>query len=108
MVPVRHANFDVPEVDPNAEGPTFTLAGETFRCLPELPAGAFLGLPADSIVTYSAAGRFIRACLAVADEERFDAVLANKARVVGLDQLHPIFQFLVSEAWEPDKPAEAE
>lgn len=98
---MRHAEFPVPEVGPNADGPTFTLAGETFRCLPEMPAGAFLGLPADGIVTYSAAGRFIRAVLIEDDEEKFDAALASKARIVGLDLLHPIFQYLL-KAWNPD------
>lgn len=98
---MRHADFPVPEVDPNAEGPTFDLAGETFRCLPEMPAGAFLGLPADGIVTYSAAGRFIRAVLVEADEAKFDAALASKSRIVGLDKLHPIFQHLL-KAWNPD------
>jgi hypothetical protein len=101
MRTMRHADFPVEEVDPKAEGPTFTLAGETFRCLPEMPAGAFLGLPADGIVTYTAAGRFIRACIVEEDEPKLDAVLASKSRIVGLDQLHPIFQHLL-KAWNPD------
>jgi hypothetical protein len=101
MRTMRHADFPVDEVDPEAEGPTFTLAGETFRCLPEMPAGAFLSLPADNIVTYTAAGRFIRAVIVEEDEPKFDAVLASKKRIVGLDQLHPIFQHLL-KAWNPD------
>jgi hypothetical protein len=101
MRTMRHADFPVEEVDPKAEGPTFTLAGETFRCLPEMPAGAFLGLPADGIVTYTAAGRFIRACIVEEDEPKLDAALASKKRIVGLDQLHPIFQHLL-KAWNPD------
>ena len=98
---MRHADFPVDEVDPNAEGPTFTLAGEAFRCLPEMPAGAFLDLPEDNIVTYRVAGVFIRACLVEEDEQRFDAVLAGKKRIVGIDLLHPIFQHLL-KAWRPD------
>lgn len=98
---MRHAEFPVPEIDPAAVGPTFTLADEKFRCLPELPAGAFLGLPADNIVGYQAAGRFIRACLVEEDEERFDSVLSSKRRIVGLEHLHPIFQYLM-KAWGPE------
>lgn len=101
MRTMRHADFPVEDVDPEAEGPTFTLAGETLRCLPEMPAGAFLDLPADNIITYSAAGRFIRASIVEDDEPKFDAVLANKKRIVGLDILHPIFQYLM-KAWRPD------
>lgn len=101
MRTMRHADFPVDEVSPDAEGPTFTLAGETFRCLPEMPAGAFLGLPADGIVTYTAAGGFIRACIVEEDEPKLDKVLASKKRIVGLDQLHPIFQHLL-KAWNPD------
>ncbi len=104
---MRHADFPVPDVDPTAEGPTFTLAGETFRCLPEMPAGAFLGLPADNIIGYQAAGRFIRACLVEEDEGRFDATLANKSKIVGLDHLHPIFQYLM-KAWHPDDEPDEE
>ncbi len=99
---MRHADFPVPEIDPNAEGPTFTLAGVTFRCLPEMPAGAFLGLPADNIVGYQAAGRFIRACLVEDDEAKFDDALSSKSKIVGLDHLHPIFQYLM-RAWQPDE-----
>lgn len=101
MRTMRHADFPVEEVAPDAEGPTFTLAGETLRCLPEMPAGAFLDLPADNFVTYRVAGVFIRACLVEEDEAKFDAVLANKKRIVGIEHLHPIFQFLI-KSWKPD------
>ncbi len=83
------------------------MAGETFRCLPEMPAGAFLGLPADGIITYTAAGRFIRAVIVEEDEAKLDAVLASKKRIVGLDQLHPIFQALL-KSWNPEVAEDAE
>lgn len=100
MRTMRHADFPVDEVDPKAEGPTFTLAGETFRCLPEMPSGPFLDLP-DGLIPFSVAGKFIRACLVEEDEAKFDAVIASKTRIVGLDQLHPIFQYVI-RAWNPD------
>lgn len=105
---MRHADFPVDEVDPKAEGPTFTLAGETFRCLPEMPAGAFLSL-LDQGSTFSASGMFIRGCLVREDEARFDAVISGKERVVVLSRLPLVSDWLLSEAWEPEPPkSEAE
>ena len=106
MRTMRHADFPVEEVDPNAEGPTFTLAGETFRCLPEMPAGAFLSL-LDQGSTFSASGLFIRACLVREDEGRFDAVISGKERIVVLSRLPLISDWLLTEAWEPE-PAPTE
>jgi hypothetical protein len=47
------------------------------------------------------AGKFIRACLVPEDEAKFDGVLASKTRIVTLDHLHPIFQYVI-RAWNPD------
>lgn len=105
MRTMRHADFPVDEVSPDAEGPTFTLAGETFRCLPEMPAGAFLSL-LNQGSTFTASAFFIRGCLVPEDEERFDAVVAGKGKVIALSRLPLISDWLLSEAWEPEPPAE--
>lgn len=99
---MRHADFPVPPVDLAAPGPTFTLADEKFRCLPEMPAGPFLFVP-DGQLTYSASWRFIHGCLVPEDEERFDQILAGKERIVGLELLHQITAWLVADAWAPEE-----
>lgn len=105
----RHAEFDVPQVDPTTPGPTFTLRGETFHCLPVMPAGAFMALPDNVTGQVIESGPFILACLVEEDEERFRAVLASKRNLIQAVDLMPTLRWLVQEAWslEDEPPTEA-
>lgn len=97
--------------------PTFTIAGyyvdvtddgdveetdeewsETFRCLPVAPGGALDDIAAavsiddQGRMTFNKVSvlRFIRAVLVEADEQRFDAVVRDKRRMVELEVLGEI------------------
>lgn len=101
-----HRDFDVPERDPAAKGPTFTLAGESFTCLPEMPAGPWMAVPNDLGGQAAIAGAFILGCLLPEEEERFQVTTANKDRIVTLSVMHDILRWLLNEAWAADPPAE--
>ena len=58
--------------------------------------------------TFSASGLFIRGCLVREDEDRFDAVISGKDRIVVLSRLPLVSDWLLSEAWEPEPPSTEE
>lgn len=72
-------SFTLP--DPRDDPPTFEVAGETFTCVPELPAGAWRALGG---YTFSAtsAHAFIEGVLEDEDVPRWQAVCASKERIV--------------------------
>lgn len=69
-----HKDFGAYEPDDDDEGPTFTLAGELFHCLPEMPGGAFVNIAS---VNPDDMSRFIRRCLVPEDRRRFDDLLVR-------------------------------
>ncbi len=106
----RHADFPVPVLPVGAVGPTFTLGGQRFTCLPVMPAGAFMSLPETLAGQVVEAGPFILACLVESDEDRFRAALADKAALYQPFDLMAILRWLLNEAWldaEPEAPAPA-
>lgn len=105
----RHKDFPVEKRNPEEKGPTFGLGDQVLRCLPALPAGAFMDLPDSLVDQVVVAGHFVRSCLLPEDEAAFDAVLADKSLRIQPFDLMPTLRWLLNEAWlpedEPDEPA---
>lgn len=77
----------------------FSLAGQTFHCLPLFPGGvmADLIIAADKPlgVILDAAVALIRGVLVPEDEERWDAAIYGKEHVISAPQIAEIAEWLV-------------
>lgn len=76
----RHRDFDAARAERALEPLTFTLGGQQFTTVPEIPVGPLLDLASKAGDTDAAAlaafGAFMRAIVAPGDRDRFEAVLA--------------------------------
>lgn len=96
---MAHREFLVPtaEVDP----PSFTVFDQTFVCLPQPPAGSLTDViaMADGSAASQAAAvpTFFASILSDEDAERFNTLIHAKDRIVPLDMLVEILQWIVQE-----------
>lgn len=88
----RHREFTA--IEPNDDGPTFTLAGELFHCLPLIPAGVFRDLP-DALNDLDGLYDFVRAVLVEDDRDRFDEVTHRVDLIVPAISISEIARWLI-------------
>lgn len=84
-----------------ADPPTFSVAGRSFKALPEPPGGALADFfyTFTSTIEVKAAGlvRFIEGCLPDDAAEEFELAIHDKDTIVTLKQLSEIAKWLVEE-----------
>lgn len=83
---------DVPEAEDDP--PTFSLGDRTFRLLPVLPAGAWLGLPFGPLSADEAA-RFIRRAMVEEDRAAFDEAMLDPRVITEPKTLGPIVDWIL-------------
>lgn len=101
---MAHRTFEAPAHDPTAEPVTFEFMGhvankewrERFTLLDEPPAGVLDDLVRSmsidqrgriKTIAQASLVQFVRGCLVPEDEDRFDALVQDKVRVVTIEQL---------------------
>ena len=110
---VRHRDFGSPASQD--EPITFTIYGQTFRCVPAIQGRTlldFIAMSADDNGAASAGAvlQFFNVALVSADRERFTALTSADDTVVPLETLASIMEWLVEQyagrPTEPSSPSE--
>ncbi len=97
---MAHKDFELSPTE--ADPPSFTVAGRTFKCVAEPPGGALADLFwtfQGNDITLRAAGlvRFISGCLPDAEAEAFDLTIHDKDTIVPLGLLSDLSTWLIEE-----------
>lgn len=84
-----------------ADPPTFSVAGRSFKCLAEPPAGVLTdiltAIGGDVPVQAQGIVNFVTGCLTDADAEAFELLIHDKDTVVPLVTLGAVVEFLIEE-----------
>jgi len=106
----RFKDFGAAGGDPNAEPITFRLHNEDFTCRPEIPGKTVLNLVARSSdennpgAAANVVTDFFKTVLVTESRERFDALTEDPDRIVTMETLSKIIEWLVEQY--TDRPTE--
>jgi hypothetical protein len=106
-----HKKFDVERTDPDAETPSFELAGKTFNLLPKAPAGVLNRLVAsvryddnnNQIYSNLDLCRFVEGVVQPADLDSWREVVESKDIIVDIQKLGEVVTWLTEEVYG-DRP----
>jgi hypothetical protein len=110
---VRHRDFGAPASQD--EPVTFTIYGQTFRCVPSLQGRTLLDFIAtsaneDGAASAGAVLKFFDVAITAADRDRFTELTTSEDTVVPLETLASIMEWLVEQyagrPTEPSSPSE--
>ena len=91
---------------------TFELAGQTFRCLPEAPAGVLTNLAravghddqGNTVFSNLDVMAFLEGVLFEEDARAFRAVCNSKTKIISIDRLGGVMLWLSQDVYAPGRP----